>query len=303
MIGVDWGTTSLRAYRLDEAGAVLDRRESAQGILSVAEGGFPAVLDATIRPWLEAGEELVLLCGMVGSRQGWREAPYLPCPAGPAEIAAATVPLPFPGARRCFLVPGLSARGPEGVPDVMRGEETKLIGLLAELGDGGAAGATLCLPGTHSKWARLEGGRVSGFATRMTGETRAVLLAHSILGRLSAPAAREGASDEAFRRGVRRSRDRGGLLHHLFGTRALGLMGELAAEETDDYLSGLLIGHEVRAAAEDEGAGGGGAVHLAGSATLCRLYALAFDEYGVAHRLHDPDIAARGLALIGRTIA
>ncbi len=296
MIGIDWGTTSLRAYRLDEAGAVLDRRESAQGILSVPEGGFAAVLDAQIRPWLDAGESTVLLCGMIGSRQGWQEVPYLACPAGPAEIAAAMAPLSFPGARRCLLVPGLSARGPEGVPDVMRGEETKLVGLLDELG-GGAA--TLCLPGTHSKWARLEGGRIAGFATRMTGETRAVLLGHSILGRLSAPAPEP--SDEAFRRGVRRSRDRGGLLHHLFGTRALGLMGELAATETDDYLSGLLIGHEVRAAVEDGVAGA--AVHLAGSDTLCRLYALAFAEYGVAHRLHDPDIAARGLSLLGRTIA
>ncbi|HYI84745.1 MAG TPA: 2-dehydro-3-deoxygalactonokinase, partial [Acetobacteraceae bacterium] len=147
MIGVDWGTTSLRAYRLDAAGGVLDARESAQGILSVPEReGFASVLDAVIRPWLDAGEELVLLCGMIGSRQGWQEAPYLPCPAGPAEIAAATVELPFPGASRCFLVPGLTTRGPEGVPDVMRGEETKLIGLLAELGDG--ATATLCLPGT-----------------------------------------------------------------------------------------------------------------------------------------------------------
>ena len=297
MIGIDWGTTSLRAYRLDEAGGVLDQRESAQGILSVPEGGFAAVLDATIRPWLDAGEELVLLCGMIGSRQGWREVPYLACPAGPAEIAGAMAPLPFPGARRCLLVPGLSTRGPEGVPDVMRGEETKLVGLLDELGD---AAATLCLPGTHSKWARLEGGRITGFATRMTGETRAVLLNHSILGRLSAPAREP--SDEAFRRGVRRSRERGGLLHHLFGTRALGLMGELAPEETDDYLSGLLIGHEVRAAVED-GPPPGGAVHLAGSATLCRLYALAFAEYGVQHRQHDPDIAARGLALLGRTIA
>ena len=297
MIGIDWGTTSLRAYRLDEAGGVLDQRKSAQGILSVPEGGFAAVLDATIRPWLDAGEELVLLCGMIGSRQGWREVPYLACPAGPAEVAAAMAPLPLPGGRPCLLVPGLSTRGPEGVPDVMRGEETKLVGLLDKLGD---AAATLCLPGTHSKWARLEGGRITGFATRMTGETRAVLLNHSILGRLSAPAREP--SDEAFRRGVRRSRERGGLLHHLFGTRALGLMGELAPEETDDYLSGLLIGHEVRAAVED-GPPPGGAVHLAGSATLCRLYALAFAEYGVQHRQHDPDIAARGLALLGRTIA
>lgn len=296
MIGVDWGTTSLRAYRLDDAGAVLDARESADGILSVPEGGgFAAVLEAAIRPWLDAGEALVLLCGMVGSRQGWREAPYIPCPAGPAEIAAATVPLPFAGAARCLLVPGLSTRGPDGVPDVMRGEETKLIGLLAELGED--ATGTLCLPGTHSKWARLERGRVTGFATRMTGETRAVLLGHSILGRLAAPSREP--SDAAFRRGVARSRGRGGLLHHLFGTRALGLMGELAPEETDAYLSGLLIGHEVRAAVED---GAGGTVHLAGAAMLCRLYALAFAEYGLAHRLHDPDIAARGLVRIGRSL-
>jgi 2-dehydro-3-deoxygalactonokinase len=302
MIGIDWGTTSLRAYRLDEAGAVLDRRESAQGILSVPGGGFAAVLEAEIRPWLDAGERLVLLCGMIGSRQGWQEAPYLPCPAGPSEIAAAAVPLRFAGAPRCLLVPGLSTRGPEGVPDVMRGEETKLIGLLAELGD---EAATLCLPGTHSKWARLEGGRVAGFATRMTGETRAVLLGHSILGRLSAEPGSDAAapSDEAFRRGVRRSQDGGGLLHHLFGTRALGLLGELAPAETDSYLSGLLIGHEVRSAVAEDSAVPGGTVHLAGSETLCRLYALAFAEYGVRHRLHDPDIAARGLALLGRTIA
>jgi 2-dehydro-3-deoxygalactonokinase len=296
MIGIDWGTTSLRAYRLDAAaGAILDRRESAQGILAVPEGGFPAVLEATIRPWLEAGESLVLLCGMVGSRQGWQEVPYLRCPAGPAEIAAALAPLPFPGAH-CLLVPGLTTRDADGVPDVMRGEETKLIGLLAKLG---AAEAVLCLPGTHSKWARLAGGRIAGFATQMTGETRAVLLGHSSLGRLAEPGG--GGSDAAFLRGVRRARQAGGLLHHLFGTRGLGLMGELALGETDDYLSGLLIGHEVRAATE--ALPPGGVVHLAGSETLCRLYALAFAEFGLTHRLHDPDIAARGLALIGKGLA
>jgi 2-dehydro-3-deoxygalactonokinase len=314
MIGVDWGTTSFRAYRLGPRGAILERLDRAGGILSVPPGGFPAALRDAIGPWLAAGEDRVLLCGMVGSRQGWQEAPYLPRPAGPAEIAAAVVPLPFADAR-CHLVPGLTARDAAGVPDVMRGEETKLIGLLAALAGDHAGGtrpghgspappgpALVCLPGTHSKWAWLDGGRIAGFATQMTGELRAVMLQHSILGRLTEPGA--GADDDAFLRGVQRARDAGGLLHHLFGTRALGLMGDLPTAATDSYLSGLLIGHEIRAVLE-EGARNGaplGPIHLTGAETLCRVYALAFAAFGLTHHRHAPDIAARGLALIAEAI-
>jgi 2-dehydro-3-deoxygalactonokinase len=294
MIGIDWGTTAFRAYRLDARGAVLDSIDRAAGILSVPPGGFPDALHAAIGPWLEAGETRILLCGMVGSRQGWVEAPYLPCPAGPAGIAAAVVKLDFAGAA-CFLVPGLTARDAGGVPDVMRGEETKLVGLLGEVG---TASALVCLPGTHSKWARLAGGRIACFATQMTGETRAVLLQHSILGRLVEP----GPEDEAaFLRGVRRAGEAGGLLHHLFGTRALGLMGELPAAGTASYLSGLLIGHELQAVmAEGVPAG---PIHLAGSETLARAYALAFTAQGLAFVRHADDIVARGLAQIAETIA
>ncbi len=294
MIGIDWGTTAFRAYRLAPGGTILDRRESEGGILSVPPGGFPAALSAAIDPWLAEGESLVLLCGMVGSRQGWQEVPYLPCPAGPAEITGALTTLPFAGAR-CLLVPGLTTRDSGGVPDVMRGEETKLIGLLAELGN---ASALACLPGTHSKWARLEGGRIASFSTHMTGEVRAVLLEHSILGRL---AKEEAPMDEAaFLRGVRRAREAGGMLHHLFGTRGLGLMGELTPETTSSYLSGVLIGHEVSAALADGVPQG--PIHLAGSATLTRSYALAFGAFGLDHRLHDPDLVLRGLVLIAETL-
>jgi 2-dehydro-3-deoxygalactonokinase len=294
MIGIDWGTTACRAYRLDATGTVRERLDRDAGILGIPPGGFPAALRGMIDPWLAAGESRVLLCGMVGSRQGWREAPYLPCPAGPAEIAAAVVPLEFAGAA-CRLVPGLTTRDAAGVPDVMRGEETKLLGLLAELGE---APALACLPGTHSKWARLEAGRIAGFATQMTGETRAVLLAHSILGRLAAPGSAE--DEDAFRRGLRRAGQPGGLLHHMFGTRALGLMGDLPEAGTASYLSGLLIGHEVLAVLA-EGAPAG-PIHLAGSETLARAYALAFAEHGLTCRRHPDDIVARGLHQIAETI-
>jgi 2-dehydro-3-deoxygalactonokinase len=282
MIGVDWGTSSFRAYRLRE-GAIIDRIETRGGILGIPTGAFPAALRAALAPWLAAGESEILMCGMVGSRQGWAEAPYLPCPASPAEIAAAALTLRFEGAR-VRLLPGLVTRGLDGVPDVMRGEETKLAGLLAMLGPGPAL---VCLPGTHSKWARLEAGRITGFTTHMTGELRAVLLDHSILGRLAQPAPPD---EAAFRRGLDRAAAPGGLAQHLFGTRALGLLGELPVTATESYLSGLLIGAEIAAAARP-----GEAVHLAGAEALVARYALALAATGHPCQRHDEDVVAQGL--------
>jgi 2-dehydro-3-deoxygalactonokinase len=294
MIGVDWGTSSLRAYRLASDGTVREKRELERGVMTVPPGGFPAALREAVGDWIAAGEDRVLLCGMVGSRQGWVEAPYLACPAGAAEIAGATIRVPFDDAR-VRLVPGLTARDATGVPEVMRGEETKIVGLLGAIGD--VPEATLCLPGTHCKWVRIREGRVTGFATHMTGEAFAALSAHTILVRtLDAEAPPH---PGAFDRGAARARQAGGLLHHLFGVRSLALMGELPAQQGASYLSGLLIGHEVAAALE---AGVAPPVHLAGAEPLVALYVRALGACGIPHRIHDPDAAARGLALIGGRI-
>ena len=292
MIGVDWGTTSLRAYRIGAGGAVLDRLDRPGGILTVPEGGFPAALAEAVGPWLSAGETRVLLCGMVGSRQGWIEAPYLRCPAGPAEIAAATIAVPFDSAET-RLVPGLTTEDAHGIPDVMRGEETKLVALADALGSGAHLA---CLPGTHSKWARIEAGRIAHFTTHMTGEAFAALSQHTILARTSA----EGPDrPEAFARGVARARQGGGLLHHLFGARTLHLMDRLEPAETRSFLSGLLIGHEIVAALAETGAT---RVELVGAAGLAALYADALRLSGVAVRAHDPDLVAAGLHHIGRSL-
>jgi 2-dehydro-3-deoxygalactonokinase len=181
----------------------------------------------------------------------------------------------------------LSARDEAGVPDVMRGEETQILGALDDLPDS----ALVCLPGTHSKWARVERGRITGFSTCMTGEMYAVMKAHSILGRMM----EEGPADpDAFADGVRRSGEPGGLLHHLFGVRTRGLTGELAAAAAASYLSGILIGHELRAARASADR-----VHFLGAAALTDRYLAAARLLEVDARALDPDSAVRALFRLG----
>jgi len=288
MIGVDWGTSSFRAFRLGADGRVAERRAAPRGILAIENGRFAEELLRQTGDWIADGETRVLMAGMVGSRQGWVEAPYLACPAGPAEIATALVRVPFEGAE-LLLVPGLTHTDAAGTPEVMRGEETQLVGVLGELGADGIA----CLPGSHSKWAHIAAGRIAGFATYLSGEAFAALRGHTILGRMM----QDGPTDPAaFDRGVARSGDPGHLLHHLFGVRTLGLFGRLAETESASYLSGLLIGHEVRAALPTTGA----TVHLIGAEPLCALYTRAIIACGATAVTHDEDAAASGLARIGK---
>jgi 2-dehydro-3-deoxygalactonokinase len=287
MIGVDWGTTSFRAFRMTEEGTMRDRRTGPRGLVNVPDNRFADTLREEIGPWLAAGENHVLLSGMIGSRQGWKEAPYLPCPAGAPEIAGALVEIEFDWAQ-VKLVPGLSTTDEAGVAEVMRGEETQVIGVLDAMGGSGLA----CLPGTHSKWVRVESRRITGFTTHMTGEAFGALRGHTILGRMM----REGPADGApFDEGVRRADDAGGLLHHIFGARAQVLAERLAETDAAAYLSGILIGHEVRAAMAGQR---GEVVHVIGAPELTALYARAIAAHGGFPERHDGEAAARGLALI-----
>ncbi|MDG2526891.1 2-dehydro-3-deoxygalactonokinase [Stenotrophomonas sp. HITSZ_GD] len=283
MIAVDWGTSSLRAYRLAEDGSILEQRRDPRGILA-CDGSFADVLAELVGEW--PGE--IVLCGMIGSRNGWIELPYLPCPADAGALAAAMhahTDARLPG-RTLWFVPGVACHAGAGVPDVMRGEETQLVGLAAALGGGRHL---VCLPGTHSKWAWLEDGRIVEFATVMTGELYAVLRQHSLLGRLMTDDGH--AFDEAaFAQGVARSGEDGGLSHHLFGTRTLALFERLPGDALASYLSGLLIGHEIRhrtPAPRD--------VHLVGSAGLGARYAHALALLDIGAHAHGEDLAARGL--------
>ena len=187
-------------------------------------------------------------------------------------------------------MPGVTTVDAQGVPDVMRGEETKIVGALDALGGSGL----VCLPGTHAKWVRLQDRRIAGFTTHMTGEVFGALREHTILGRMMRDAPLD---TTAFDRGVARSADPGGLLHHLFGVRALGLMDGLAEDAAASYLSGLLIGSEVRGSLPSAAT-----VHLIGAEQLSVRYARAITACGGAVRLEDEDAAARGLAAIMRSL-
>jgi 2-dehydro-3-deoxygalactonokinase len=286
MIGVEWTETSLRAFRLATDGTIRDRRSSPRGMQRVQDGRFADTLREEIGPWLAVGEDRVLLAGPIGGRGGWIAAPYLACPAAAAELADALVAVPF-GWAQVKLVPGLATTDEGGVPEVMRGEETQFVGGLAAVGERGI----LCLPGPRSRWARVEGGRISGFSTWMTGEAHAALRVSAALGRMM----RDAPTDlQAFDQGFERSADPGGLLHHLFGVRALGLAGRLSEGAAPAYLSGLLIGHEVREAVPR-----GAVVHLIGPADLTALYARAITACRGRPIVSNGEAAARGLFLIG----
>ncbi len=190
------------------------------------------------------------MSGMVGSRQGWLEVPYVNCPADLAAIAKGVRPVEWRTGSRALICPGLTCRDADGVPDVMRGEEVQVMGALALNANEGVG--AIFMAGTHSKHVRVEGYTIAGFATHMTGEVFAVLKAHSILGRTMEEAAGPGDAS-VFAAGVKRSGEGaegdGGLLHHLFGVRTRVLLGDMPGSSAADYLSGLLIGHTIRSAA------------------------------------------------------
>lgn len=270
-IAADWGTTNRRAYRIGPGGRPEAEFEDDAGILSVAEGAFPASV-AQIRQRL--GDKPLLLAGMVGSNRGWVEAPYVPCPAGLEDVAAG---LAWPEEGRTAIVPGVSyLRGDDA--DVMRGEEVQMLGALAA-GDV-PPGALVCHPGTHNKWARLEAGRIARFTTVMTGELFNLLKEHSILAAtISGPVE----SGPAFAAGVRRGLAGGSLGAELFKVRARVLLGRARAEDAPAFASGLLIGADVRVGlaerrrAEEE-------VIVMGRPELTRLYAEAVRIAGGAAR-------------------
>ncbi len=276
LIGIDWGTTSFRAYLFASDGELLDRIDRPAGILTVEDGNFGVVLQTACEEWMREHPAIpVLMCGMIGSRHGWRDVPYVVGEAGAVELASASV-IVQEEPNRIQIVPGLQATSFDGGPDVMRGEETMLIGAVAT---GAPQTALFCLPGTHSKWVAVQNGNIGSFSTYLTGELFAMLKERSVLAGLIAEESNRPAAlhEKSFHQGLAMASDGTSLLHRLFSIRAQYLTESSPPYVVEDVLSGLLIGTELISVSQQLQQHSG-KVTLLSSGTIAERYcnALAF---------------------------
>ena len=284
LVAVDWGTSSLRGALINSEGLVLEKRAFPQGILQVAHGQFQNVFEQRFGDWIDT-RTLCLISGMAGSRQGWREAPYCPCPSGFEDLAQH---LQWIEKDRIGIVPGLSTWN-DDTPDVMRGEEIQIFGALTTQQ---IQTAQFVLPGTHSKWAHVLDGKICAFKTFMTGEFYALLSQHSILAKTCLPDAP--LKKEVFIDGVMQSQKPGGLLHHAFTARSLALFEKLNPAQSSSYISGLLIGEEIKSA-KAEMQGQGTPLFILGNGQLTQRYGFAMEALGLTATALADEVTWSGL--------
>ncbi|MGQ7848077.1 2-dehydro-3-deoxygalactonokinase [Granulosicoccus sp. 3-233] len=294
LIGLDWGTSSFRAHLLDREGLVLDCRSSDKGIMQIRDCDFEAELHRQVAVWAKWRDLPIVASGMIGSRNGWMETPYIEAPAQVDTLAGALTTRTTSQGYRVHLVPGVKAEH-GGAPDVMRGEETQILGAV----DTGMNENLFVLPGTHSKWIRVNKGCIEGFSTFMTGEMFSLLRSHSVLGKLMDD---EDASfsKKGFLSGVNAGLEAGqDLLHRLFRVRTLPLFDIIDKSMVSDYLSGLLIGAEIASPLAR------GRETCTGVAVMCRddlaqRYEVALGVAGIPCTRVPDNVVSRGHIAIAR---
>jgi len=272
ILAIEWTSAAFHAFLFQQDGTLIDQRQQARGVNHVTDGAFEAALREMVGDWA-AQASRVYLAGMITSRNGWVETPYAEAPASLQDILARAVTRTVEGLAPLVFLPGVSVQHP--LPDMMRGEELKIIGAM------GRGSGVVALPGAHTKWAMVENGSIQRFATYMTGEIAALLKANSLVGRFIPTHSAD--NPEAFLRGVRLAWDRsigGNVLRRIFSARSMVLFDELAPADISDYLSGLLIGSEIEEALQ-EYSPPDRHVTLLGPPALCQRYMVALREAGM----------------------
>jgi 2-dehydro-3-deoxygalactonokinase len=291
---VDWGTSSFRLWLIGKGGEVLAQSRSTEGMGTLIPEQFGPILETHLAKLKAPANLPVVVCGMAGARQGWMEARYCDLPASLARLAPSAVSVPgLP--REVRIIPGLAQRDP-AAPDVMRGEETQLLGAF----DGLRENAVACMPGTHSKWVRIEDGMVRHFQTFMTGELYAAIRHHTILHHGGSESG-EMPDGAVFADAVRKALDAPqSLTSHLFAIRAGELLGFNKPHSADEAISGLLIGSEIAAAKAARGVEN---VHLIASGATAARYGEALRLAGIGHVPHDADeCVIAGLVSVARQL-
>ena len=296
LIGLDWGSTNLRAYAFDAVGHTIDSRQSASGALTLqGDAAFDAALVALIGDWANANMKAkIIACGMVGARAGWREAPYVECDGGAdlaRRLAHGAIGVATSLGRSVSIVPGMKS----SEPDVMRGEETQIVGSDV------ANGIVVC-PGTHSKWIHVSAQQIESFATFFTGEMHALIRAHSSVGKAlnAAPTLDDG---QSFHLGLSYARTgAASWLHDLFVMRAAVVTGAKTPEQISTVLSGWLLGCEFSAALAMYP--GTQEISLLASDALVPWYERAGEAFGVTvNSLDSAEATARGLWRVARHLS
>lgn len=282
-LGLDWGSSNLRVFHIDIQGRILERRQFPFGVTRASGGSHKKTFDVVTQGLPKVP---VLICGMAGSANGWVETTYVNTPLVLAELVNSCVSIQDKIDREGYIIPGLQHRG--AFTDVMRGEETQLLGLERE--------GWVCLPGTHSKWAYLQNGHVQSFRTYMTGEMFSLLSKEGLIASLM----KDGAFDpKSFASGVLQSKDTENLLHLLFSARSRTVSGELSRTSVSDYLSGLLIGTEMISIRNQD------SVSLIGEGLLLERYRTAFSilyPTRSVHSISSDEVVVRGLTRIWKEI-
>ena len=305
LVAVDWGTSHLRAYLCEKLpGQPLSLFEKARGPgVNKANTNFETTLLETISPWVaDYGKFPIVMAGQIGSSIGWRETRYLPCPISPKEVATAGLRFEV-NDHEVTIIPGLSCKLCNDNYDVMRGEEIQVLGWL-QLDPKHRAGEHLiCLPGTHTKWVMVQDGKIQNFKTAMTGELYDLLTTNSILIQKNSSAF----DLEAFNQGANFTlkSELGTFTHGLFSVRSKQLFGELEPTSASSYLSGLLIGSDVRAAlnAEEWELMSLGKVSVIGAGHLTHCFAQVLSNNGLATNIcEDVDATLLGFDSIYQQI-
>lgn len=292
-VGVDWGTSNLRAYIVDGSGSLIVELESDNGMLNLEPEEFEGALVNLIGPWLAQGRKTpVFACGMVGARQGWMEVKYRSVPCSPLHDSEFARVETLDPRIEVFILPGLSQASPA---DVMRGEETQLAGFLASEPE---FSGVACLPGTHTKWAEVRNGEIHTFHTYMTGELFSLLSQHSILRH---SVSEEGEDPSAFLQAALKAVTcPEQVAVELFGLRAQSLLEQPEPQVARARLSGMIIGHEIGVAREFWN---GRQIALIGTTKLASLYAEVLSKVGAETQIIDTRSATlSGLAIAARQV-